>query len=204
MRHYTHILLLIICLLPCRLSAQVKDSDRLGMAINYFQDQQYHECLLILADLDKTYKLNPRFRAYLAVCHYYEWNFAEASKIFVAVLPQLQGLAPHEQSFYLFATAESLFYQDKFAEARPYYQQMMPFCYPNERGDAYYKIAFCLIREENYVEAYIALNQALTYYQQYRNTQDTQPRIRQIENMLYGCAEKMLTQIIAPTKSLNP
>lgn len=198
-KHRLLLLLLLWLLLPLgETHAQENDSDRLAIAIDYFQDQKYHECLLLLSKLDKEYQLNPRFRAYLAVCYYYEWNFAEATKIFVDVLPKLTAVAPHERSFYLFATGESFFYQEKYKEARPYYQEMIPLCYLNEKGDAYYKIAFCLIFEENYVEAYGALNQSLSYYQNYRNTEEMQARIRQIENMQYGCVEKMLQQITAP------
>ncbi|MBR4240577.1 MAG: hypothetical protein IKQ03_14415, partial [Prevotella sp.] len=42
------------------------DSEMLGKAIEYFQSGKFHEALLLFANLDKRYKLNPRFRAFLA------------------------------------------------------------------------------------------------------------------------------------------
>ena len=52
--------------------AQSPDSQKLGMALDYFQSGKYHETLLILEQLDKQYRLNPRFRAYLGVCYFHE------------------------------------------------------------------------------------------------------------------------------------
>ena len=50
------------------------DSELLGKAIEYFQSGKFHEALLLFDKLDNRYKLNPRFRAFLAVCYYYDWD----------------------------------------------------------------------------------------------------------------------------------
>ena len=48
-----------------------KEGSRdLGVAIDYFQSGKYHEALLYFARLDSLYRLNPRFRAYTALCYY--------------------------------------------------------------------------------------------------------------------------------------
>lgn len=60
---------------------QAKDAEQLGKALEYFASQKYHECLLILQGLDKQYRLNPRYKAYLGVCYYYEWDYENAVNI---------------------------------------------------------------------------------------------------------------------------
>ena len=50
------------------------DSELLGKAIDYFQSGKFHEALLLFEKLDQKYKLNPRFRAFIGVCYFYDWN----------------------------------------------------------------------------------------------------------------------------------
>lgn len=57
------------------------DAEQLARALDYFSSEKFHECLILLQPLNKRYKLNPRYRAYLAVCLYYEWEYAEAVKL---------------------------------------------------------------------------------------------------------------------------
>ena len=130
-------------------SFQVKKGDRkedakqLARALDYFASEKFHECLVLLQPLNRRYKLNPRYRAYLAVCLYYEWEYAEAIRLFDEVLPQLQGLAPHELSLYYWMDAESYFALQQYARALPLYEKMLPVCWENERPDAYYRMGFC-------------------------------------------------------------
>lgn len=84
------------------------DTEQLGKALEYFQDGKYHESLLIFQGLDKRYKLNPRFRAYIGLCYYKEWNYKKAVEYFDRVLPLLGGLAPHELSVYYYAARGEL------------------------------------------------------------------------------------------------
>ena len=57
MKHAWLIALAVLLALPCSTEAQqVKDSDRLGMALEYFKSGKYHEALLIFERLDKDYK----------------------------------------------------------------------------------------------------------------------------------------------------
>lgn len=119
------------------------DAEQLARALDYFSSEKFHECLILLQPLNRRYKLNPRYRAYLAVCLYYEWEYAEAIRLFDEVIPQLQGLAPHELSLYYWMDAESYFALQQYDRALPLYGKMLPLCRDNEKPDAYYRMGFC-------------------------------------------------------------
>ena len=119
------------------------DAELLARALDYFASEKFHECLVLLQPLNRRYKLNPRYRAYLAVCLYYEWEYAEAIRLFDEVIPQLQGLAPHELSLYYWMDAESYFALQQYDRALPLYEKMLPVCWENEKPDAYYRLGFC-------------------------------------------------------------
>lgn len=162
------------------------DADKLGMALEYFSSGKYHECLLLLQRLDKHYKLNPRYRAYLGVCYYYEWDFKQACKVLDEVMPRLSAFAPHERSFYYWADAESHFNLQEYQQAIPLYLDMLTLCYDNEKPDAQYRLGFCYMFAGDYAHAHTYYRQALDGYLKYRNTPDEQPRIAQIKHMLRG------------------
>ena len=119
------------------------DAEQLARALDYFSSEKFHECLVLLQPLNRRYKLNPRYRAYLAVCLYYEWEYAEAIRLFDEVIPQLQGVAPHELSLYYWMDAESYFALQQYDRALPLYGKMLPLCRDNEKPDAYYRLGFC-------------------------------------------------------------
>lgn len=119
------------------------DAEQLARALDYFASEKFHECLVLLQPLNRRYKLNPRYRAYLAVCLYYEWEYAEAIRLFDEVIPLLQGLAPHELSLYYWMEAESYFALQQYDRALPLYEKMLPICWDNEKPDAYYRMGFC-------------------------------------------------------------
>lgn len=120
-----------------------EDAEQLARALDYFASEKFHECLVLLQPLNRRYKLNPRYRAYLAVCLYYEWEYAEAIRLFDEVIPLLQGVAPHELSLYYWMDAESNFALQQYARALPLYEKMLPLCRDNEKPDAYYRMGFC-------------------------------------------------------------
>ena len=124
-------------------SERKADAELLARALDYFASEKFHECLVLLQPLNRRYKLNPRYRAYLAVCLYYEWEYAEAIRLFDEVIPQLQGLAPHELSLYYWMDAESYFALQQYDRALPLYEKMLPVCWENEKPDAYYRLGFC-------------------------------------------------------------
>lgn len=119
------------------------DAEQLARALDYFASEKFHECLVLLQPLNRRYKLNPRYRAYLAVCLYYEWDYDEAVKLFDEVIPLLQGVAPHELSLYYWMDAESYFALQQYDRALPLYGKMLPLCRDNEKPDAYYRMGFC-------------------------------------------------------------
>lgn len=120
-----------------------EDAEQLARALDYFASEKFHECLVLLQPLNRRYKLNPRYRAYLAVCLYYEWEYAEAIRLFDEVIPLLQGVAPHELSLYYWMDAESNFALQQYDRALPLYGKMLPLCRDNEKPDAYYRMGFC-------------------------------------------------------------
>lgn len=170
------------------------DAEQLARALDYFASEKFHECLVLLQPLNRRYKLNPRYRAYLAVCLYYEWEYAEAIRLFDEVLPQLQGLAPHELSLYYWMDAESNFALQQYARALPLYGKMLPLCRDNEKPDAYYRMGFChLFAAESSGASNVERKKAkecfelsLEGYLKYRNTPNEQARIAQIRHMIGG------------------
>ncbi len=98
-RQYLCCLLAFLCLSILSASAQTSDPDpvQLDKAVAYFNSGKYHEALLIFQQLDKRYKLNDRFRAYIGLCYYNEWEYKSATKYLDEVTPRLTMLAPHER-----------------------------------------------------------------------------------------------------------
>lgn len=186
-----------------------EDAEQLARALDYFASEKFHECLVLLQPLNRRYKLNPRYRAYLAVCLYYEWEYAEAIRLFDEVLPQLQGLAPHELSLYYWMDAESYFALQQYDRALPLYGKMLPLCRDNEKPDAYYRMGFCHLfaaessgasssekasgsseslgsSAEERKKAKECFELSLEGYLKYRNTPNEKARIAQIRHMLGG------------------
>ena len=185
------------------------DAEQLARALDYFSSEKFHGCLVLLQPLNRRYKLNPRYRAYLAVCLYYEWEYAEAIRLFDEVIPQLQGVAPHELSLYYWMDAESYFALQQYARALPLYEKMLPLCRDNEKPDAYYRMGFChLFAAESSgasssekasgsseslgastaerKKAKECFELSLEGYIKYRNTPNEQARIAQIRHMIGG------------------
>ena len=185
------------------------DAEQLARALDYFSSEKFHECLVLLQPLNRRYKLNPRYRAYLAVCLYYEWEYAEAIRLFDEVIPLLQGVAPHELSLYYWMDAESYFALQQYDRALPLYGKMLPLCRDNEKPDAYYRLGFChLFAAEcsgasssekvsgsseslgastaERKKAKECFELSLEGYLKYRNTPNEQARIAQIRHMIGG------------------
>lgn len=163
-----------------------EDAEQLARALDYFASEKFHECLVLLQPLNRRYKLNPRYRAYLAVCLYYEWEYAEAIRLFDEVIPLLQGLAPHELSLYYWMDAESYFALQQYDRALPLYEKMLPLCRDNEKPDAYYRMGFCHLFAEERKKAKECFELSLEGYLKYRNTPKEKARIAQIRHMIGG------------------
>ena len=59
--------------LPGQTVNGMPDKEQLTIALEYFSSGKYIEARNILTRLDKRYKLNPRFKAYIGLCFYYTW-----------------------------------------------------------------------------------------------------------------------------------
>ncbi|MBQ7422639.1 MAG: tetratricopeptide repeat protein [Prevotella sp.] len=177
------------------------DTEQLGRALEYFTSGKYHEALLIFQRLDKEYKLNARFRAYIGLCYYYEWDFKEACQYLDELIPQLNRLAPHERSVYYYANAESHFNLQQYEKAIPYYEQTLTVCYEREKGDALYKLGFCYMFAEKWENARDYFVSSEQYYLQHRNTPDLEARLTQIANMIKGCDKHISTACSHPQNS---
>lgn len=163
------------------------DSEKLGMAIEYFTSGKYHEALLLFQRLDKEYKLNNRFRAYIGLCYYYEWDYKNATKYLDELLPQLEGLAPKERSVYYYADAESHFQLSQYKEAIPLYENVLLLGYERDKGDVFYRLGFCYMFNEYWQNAADNFKAAKDYYLRFRNITDLEARLAQIERMILGC-----------------
>lgn len=182
----------VLCtLLVQRTFAQQTDADRLGMAIEYFQGGKYHEALLLFERLDQAYQLNPRFRAYMGVCYYYEWSYEQACQYLDATIPLLGEFSPHERSVYYYSDAESHFNLKEYDKSIPLYEEFLNVCYDNEKPEALFHLGFCYIFLNDYHNARDYFESSLAYYQRFRNTADQQPRIQQIQNMILGCNDSL-------------
>ena len=72
------LIITLLLFLTCSVSASAqksKDAEELGKALEYFTSAKYHEALLIFQRLDKEYKLNERFKAYIGLCYYHDWDY---------------------------------------------------------------------------------------------------------------------------------
>ena len=167
------------------------DAEKLGMAIDYFQSQKYHEALLLLLKIDAEYNLNPRYRAYIGVCYYHEWEYKAACQYLDSVMPQLQAFAPHERSVYYFANGESHFQLQEYAKAIGCYEQLLNVCYDNEKGDAFYRLGFCHMYGQRWQEAYENFVSSRRYYTAFNTDERSRQRIAQLRHMEAGCLEHL-------------
>ncbi len=190
-RLVTMLLLVMISHASLVKAQEPADSDRLEMAIAYFQSGKYHEALLLFEKLDKEYTLNPRFQGFMGVCYFHEWLYEEACKKLDAVMPQLEVFAPHERSVYYFTAGESHFELKHYAQAIPHYEKALTVCYDNEKGEIYYRLGLCYMFLENWQPAYEHFEKALDYLIGFQDTPEMQARIKQTAHMMAGCKDRM-------------
>lgn len=185
---------LIFCIITFLFSclpsiSQSADSKKLGKAIEYFQSGKYSEALLLFTAIEKNYNLNDRFKAYIGVCYYYQWQYDKAAEYLSKAIPKLDKFAPHEVSFYCYSCAESYFNIGEYNNALQYYTKMLTLCYDNEKPDAYYRIGFIHMFRQEWIDALDNFQSSLVYYQQYKPSEKA--RIVQIRNMINGCVDKI-------------
>ncbi len=172
---------------------QMNDKDQLTIALEYFSSGKYREALNILSRLDKKYKLNPRFKAYIGVCHYYEWNYKETCSYLDPIIEELEVYAPHERSVYYFACAESHFLLGEYEKAVPLYEKLLSVCYNSEKGDAYFRLGFCYMENGDWKKALADFEASLSHYEQFGYPANKQARVIQISKMINGCKKQIET-----------
>lgn len=188
-------------LLPAQAQPSDPDPVQLDKAIAYFTSAKYHEALLIFQRLDKRYKLNDRFRAYIGLCYYYEWDYKSAAQYLDEVIPRLGMLAPHERSVYYFAAAESHFNLKRYPAAITHYEKALEVCYDNEKGDIYYRLGLCHMFAENWQKAIDNYALAEQFYRRHRNTDDLKARLAQLQRMKAGCQARIDEQTRADSST---
>lgn len=195
----TLVMLLFLSILPSfaqrgtSSASTQSDAEALGRAIEYFQSGKYHESLVLFTQLDKSYKLNPRFQAYIGVCYFYEWEYEKTIEYIDTLLPRLDVFAPHERSLYYFACAESHFNLAHYEQAIPLYEQFLLLCYDNEKPDALFRLGFCHMFTYDNASAYEYFKAAEIYFSRYRSS-DEQGRLAQTRQMIKGLEDKLIRQ----------
>lgn len=173
-----------VCM-SCTATTQLTPQEQLAKAIDYFQGGKYHEALLLFRKLGSGYRLNPRFMAYMGVCHFYDGNYKEAVEIFGQTMESLNAFAPHERSVYYYCDAESCFRIGRYQEAICLFEKQSMVCYDNEKGDALFRIGLCYASLGNIENAQEYMSSAVAYYRKYNDEYKLKEVEREI-GRLYG------------------
>lgn len=210
------LLLILLCFVSVSVFPQGKEADTeaLGRALEYFQSQKYHEALLIFQRLDQTYKLNARYKAYIGLCYYYDWDYKKATEYFDTFLPKLSMLAPEERALYYYADGESHFQLGHYDQAIMLFQSALALCHDRDKGDSWFRIGFCYYFLQQPALAQGCFLVAEYYYATFRNSPDLQARRQQMAHMMRGLRPEIvlkplpktfsLLQPVSPTDYLKP
>lgn len=169
----------------------MSDKDQLTVALEYFSSGKYIEARNLLTRLDRRYKLNPRFKAYIGLCHYYTWEYGKAVEYFDPYIDELDVYAPHERSIYYFADAESHFLLEEYDKAIPVFEKALTVCYDNEKGDIFFRLAYCYMSRQEWQNALDALDSSLKFYERFGYPENKSARVIQIQKMTSGCKKKL-------------
>lgn len=129
------------------------DKEKLERAIQYFQSGKFHEALLLFTPLSKKYTLSKRTIAYMGVCCYYEGDYEMATSCFAQSAKEIEYFAPQERAVYYFCKAESMLQLKQYADAVSAYEMFTTVCHPNEKAEAYFKMATCYMAYEQWQQA---------------------------------------------------
>lgn len=193
-RHYTRILATCALLFAAsvmaenrgiaRMQTDLSDKDKLGMALDYFQSGKFHEAMLLFVKLDRQYQLNPRFKAYIGTCFYYEGDYRNASRYFDEAIPGIDAFAPHERSVYYYFAAESMRKNGEYKASIPMYEIMLNVCYDNEKADALFGIGACYDKLGDNETAREYIQSAKAYYDKYNSGMSRKEKMAYIDSIL--------------------
>ena len=215
LRYIISVVLLFLCFnifcAAAKTTTNNTDSELLGKAIEYYVGGKYHESILLFEKIKKTYRLNPRFLAYLGFSYYKENNYKEASKCLQTSIPSLTSFSPKEQSVYIYACAESLFMLHKYKESMRYYDMLIPLTVGNDMGDVLFHKAFSIyfdkkineditdsifIRKNSncIMECYTTFQKAVKIYKENRSTATSLQvsRLKQCEVIIKGFEQNFI------------
>lgn len=198
------LLLILLCFVSVSVFPQGKEADTeaLGRALEYFQSQKYHEALLIFQRLDQSYKLNARYKAYIGLCYYYDWDYKKATEYFDTFLPKLSMLAPEERALYYYADGESHFQLGHYDQAILLFQSALTLCHDRDKGDSWFRIGFCYYFLQQPALAQGCFLVAEYYYATFRNSPDLQARRQQMAHMMRGLRPEIVLKPLPKTFSL--
>lgn len=198
------LLLILLCFVSVSAFSQGKkaDTEALGRALEYFQSQKYHEALLIFQRLDQSYKLNARYKAYIGLCYYYDWDYKKATEYFDTFLPKLDMLAPEERALYYYADGESHFQLSHYDQAIVLFQSALALCHDRDKGDSWFRIGFCYYFLQQPALAQGCFLIAEYYYATFRNSPDLQARRQQMAHMMRGLRPEIVLKPLPKTFSL--
>lgn len=197
------LLLILLCFVSVSVFPQSKEADTeaLGRALEYFQSQKYHEALLIFQRLDQSYKLNARYKAYIGLCYYYDWDYKKATEYFDTFLPKLSMLAPEERALYYYADGESHFQLGHYDQAILLFQSALALCHDRDKGDSWFRIGFCYYFLQQPALAQGCFLVAEYYYATFRNSPDLQARRQQMAHMMRGLRPEIVLKPLPKTFS---
>lgn len=198
------LLLILLCFVSVSVFPQGKkaDTEALGRALEYFQSQKYHEALLIFQRLDQSYKLNARYKAYIGLCYYYDWDYKKATEYFDTFLPKLSMLAPEERALYYYADGESHFQLGHYDQAIMLFQSALTLCHDRDKGDSWFRIGFCYYFLQQPALAQGCFLVAEYYYATFRNSPDLQARRQQMAHMMRGLRPEIILKPLPKSFSL--
>ena len=198
------LLLILLCFVSVSVFPQSKEADTeaLGRALEYFQSQKYHEALLIFQRLDQSYKLNARYKAYIGLCYYYDWDYKKATEYFDTFLPKLDMLAPEERALYYYADGESHFQLGHYDQAILLFLSALTLCHDRDKGDSWFRIGFCYYFLQQPALAQGCFLVAEYYYATFRNSPDLQARRQQMAHMMRGLRPEIVLKPLPKTFSL--
>lgn len=198
------LLLILLCFVSVSVFPQGKEADTeaLGRALEYFQSQKYHEALLIFQRLDQSYKLNARYKAYIGLCYYYDWDYKKTTEYFDTFLPKLDMLAPEERALYYYADGESHFQLGHYDQAILLFQSALSLCHDRDKGDSWFRIGFCYYFLQQPALAQGCFLVAEYYYATFRNSPDLQARRQQMAHMMRGLRPEIVLKPLPKSFSL--
>ena len=198
------LLLILLCFVSVSAFSQGKkaDTEALGRALEYFQLQKYHEALLIFQRLDQSYKLNARYKAYIGLCYYYDWDYKKATEYFDTFLPKLSMLAPEERALYYYADGESHFQLGHYDQAILLFLSALTLCHDRDKGDSWFRIGFCYYFLQQPALAQGCFLVADYYYATFRNSPDLQARRQQMAHMMRGLRPEIVLKPLPKSFSL--